>query len=218
MDVPRNLRRLASHEKTFVANFFACEAKRVAYSQARAELRKEAAGADETRRAVADTTRMQDEEDEEEREAAEKASLEIEFQALENKFLQQMGLRSPPPEEPAASPGLRRWSHHATERRSPQGAARGLWILDLELSWGLRAVCTCASAHHRALFIQVARDVTGGWLVAQQSIPGSLSLPAVAPALAVAAGSRSRAVARSRPVPRGRVWATVHSAQHRAQL
>jgi hypothetical protein len=107
--VPRNLRRLASHEKTFVANFFAREAKRVAYTQARAEMRKGVVGgaAAENKHVVHLVPEKdrgeegEEEEEEEERAAVEVATLEAEFRALEGKFLVEMGLRAASPEEAA---------------------------------------------------------------------------------------------------------------------
>ena len=97
MDVPRNLRRLASHEKTFVANFFAREAKRVSYVHGQTRLLREPTPDGQPRQTEVDSPP----EDVEEAEAEVTARLEADFLQSESKFLKEMGLSEPPPVEVA---------------------------------------------------------------------------------------------------------------------
>ena len=86
MEVPRNLRRAASNEKQFAANFFAREEKRVEYVQRRIEARKEegAGGGEAVPTGAAAEPKEGEPTDEEKLEAA--------FLDLEQKFLEEMGL------------------------------------------------------------------------------------------------------------------------------
>ena len=87
MEVPRNLRRAAANEKTFAANFFSREEKRVEYVQRRSAEIKESGGGggggEEKKEAPAEVK---------EGEATEEEKAEAAFLAMEEKFLLDMGL------------------------------------------------------------------------------------------------------------------------------
>jgi len=82
MEVPRNLRRAANNEKQFAANFFAREERRVEYVQRRIEQRKEEGQAEEAVVPPADAAEGPTEEE----------KLEAAFLALEEVFMEEMGL------------------------------------------------------------------------------------------------------------------------------
>lgn len=89
--VPRNLRRAASNEKSFAVNFFSREEKRVEYVRRRLDAIKEGGGA-EGEAAVPPPAEVKEGEPTEEEKA------EAAFKEMELKFLEEMELNI---EEPA---------------------------------------------------------------------------------------------------------------------
>ena len=93
LQVPRNLRRAANNEKQFAANFFMREEKRVEYLQRGTDGEEGGEGGGEK----SDAPMVEAKEGE----PTQEEKLEAEFLALEEKFMEEMGLNPPDP-APAA--------------------------------------------------------------------------------------------------------------------
>ena len=92
LEVPRNLRRAANNEKQFAQNFFAREESRVEYMQRAGTEDAEGGGEGKSEAPPAEPK---------EGEPTAEEKLEAEFLALEEKFMEEMGLNEPEGGAPA---------------------------------------------------------------------------------------------------------------------
>ena len=92
LEVPRNLRRAATNEKQFAQNFFSREESRVEYMRRAGAEDAEGGGEGKSEAPPAEAK---------EGEPTPEEKLEAEFLALEEKFMEEMGLNQPDAPAPA---------------------------------------------------------------------------------------------------------------------